>query len=129
MKEERSCGAVIFSRVGGDVKYLIIKQRGGPYGFPKGHMEGNETEYETAKREVREEVGIKVDKFIDGFRTMDEYFLPNKCDTKKTVVLFLAEYSGQKIVIQKKELYCARFYTYEEAMKILSFDGSNFSSR
>ena len=124
MKEEISCGAVLYTRVDGKIKYLIIKQRGGHYGFPKGHMEGNETELETARREVKEEVGITVSDFIEGFRTSDEYILPHKRGTKKRVILFLAEYSDQRIVIQKKELFGASLYSYDEAMKLLSFDGS-----
>ncbi len=124
MREEISCGAVLFTRVGSEIKYLIIKQRGGHYGFPKGHMEGDETECETAIREIREEVGITVTEFVEGFRTTDEYMLPHKRDVKKKVVLFLAEYSDQRIVIQKKELFGAALYTYDEAMKLLSFDGS-----
>ena len=123
MKEEISCGAVVFTRVGGEIKYVIIQQRGGHYGFPKGHMEGNETELETAVREVREEIGL-TPTFIDGFRTSDEYMLPNKRNKKKKVVLFLAEYSGQRIVIQKKELISVSLCLYSEAMELLSFDGS-----
>ena len=124
MREEISCGAVLYTRVEGEIKYLIIKQRGGHYGFPKGHMEGNETEYETARREVKEEVGITVTDFVEGFRTSDEYILPHKRCTKKRVILFLAEYTDQRIVIQKKELFGASLYSYDEAMKLLSFDGS-----
>ncbi len=124
MREEISCGAVVFTRDSGEIKYLIIKQRGGHYGFPKGHMEGDETEHETAKREVKEEVGITVTDFVEGFKTSDEYILPHKRGAKKKVILFLAEYSGQRIVIQKKELFGAALYPYDEAMKLLSFDGS-----
>ena len=123
MKEEISCGAVLYTRVDGKIKYLIIKQRGGHYGFPKGHMEGNETELETARREIREEVGIDPT-FIDGFREIDEYLIPRKKGVHKRVILFLAEYSGQRFVVQKKELHSAALLTYGEAMSRLTFDAA-----
>ena len=58
MTVEKSCGAVVFTREGGEVRYVIIQSLEGYYGFPKGHMEGSETEQETALREIREEVGL-----------------------------------------------------------------------
>lgn len=45
---------------------LVVRQRydkdeDGKFGFPKGHIDGNETSRITAKREVSEETGICVD--------------------------------------------------------------------
>ena len=60
---EKSCGALIGHKFNNNYKFLIIgsKYRGREYwGFPKGHMEKDETEIETAKREIKEEVGIDV---------------------------------------------------------------------
>lgn len=44
----------------------------GYYGFPKGHLEKNEIEEQTAIRETYEEVGINVE-IIQGFREKIEY--------------------------------------------------------
>lgn len=123
MNYEISCGAVVFSRVNGGVRYLIIESREGIFGFPKGHMEGKETEIETAKREIFEETGLKPD-FIDGFRAENEYPLPRKKGVIKKVVYFLAEFSEQKIVPQEKELNSARLLSFEEAMDILQFENA-----
>lgn len=57
MKFEKSCGAIVFTRQNGEIEYVIIQSLEGWYGFPKGHMEQNETEIETALREVREKQG------------------------------------------------------------------------
>ena len=43
MTYETSCGAVVFTRRGGEIFYVIIRSIEGYYGFPKGHMEGDET--------------------------------------------------------------------------------------
>ena len=67
MKFEKSCGAVVATKIDNKIKYLIIKSIEGIYGFPKGHMELDEVEEETALREILEETGIKV-KLINGFR-------------------------------------------------------------
>ena len=61
MADEKSCGAIVFTRENGIRKYVIIRGTGiyqGFNGFPKGHMEEGETESETALREVKEETGM-----------------------------------------------------------------------
>ena len=43
MKNEKSCGAVIFKRINNTIKYVIIESINGVYGFPKGHVINGET--------------------------------------------------------------------------------------
>ena len=50
MAFEKSCGAVVFTRVGGELRYVLAQSLRGHYGFPKGHVEPGETETETALR-------------------------------------------------------------------------------
>lgn len=121
MTWEKSCGAVVFTRERGEPRYLIIQMLGGHHGFPKGHMEPGETELETAKREIQEEVGL-VPRFLDGFRAEEAYLLPGKHNTGKRVVYFLAEFENQNVRIQKEELRGAQLLPYEAAVKRLEFD-------
>jgi len=123
MKYEKSCGGVVFSRASGDVRYLIIESREGIFGFPKGHVEGNETEKETATREIFEETGLSPD-FIEGFRVEQQYPLPRKKGVIKKVVYFLAEFEEQKIIPQEKEIKSARLLSYDEAITILQFQNA-----
>ena len=67
MKTEKSCGAVVFTVIDSSIKYVIVESKEGYFGFPKGHVEKNETEKETALREIREETGLNVD-IIDGLK-------------------------------------------------------------
>ena len=60
MITEKSCGAIVYTKESGNIKYVIIRSKEGIYGFPKGHIEENESETETALREVAEEVGLTV---------------------------------------------------------------------
>ena len=123
MTYEKSCGAVVFTREGDEIKYLVIKSLTGIYGFPKGHIEQGETEEETALREVLEETGISV-ALLSGFRVEEEYPLPQKEDTIKQVVYFLGEYCDQEPRYQASELSDAVLVDYETAMSLFQFDSS-----
>ena len=98
---EKSCGAVVFTRINNQIKYLLIRNLTGIYGFPKGHVEQGETEEETALREVFEEVGLAV-KLLPGFRSQDEHPIPQKENTIKQIVYFLANIAIKSLLIKKK---------------------------
>jgi len=117
-----SCGAVLFTRVGETIKYVLVQQKEGFYGFPKGHMEAGETQQETALREIYEEVGIKP-VLWDGFVTQDEHMIPHK-QVLKQIVYFLAEYCDQEICFDPNELMSAPLVTYEEAMNLFTYESS-----
>lgn len=120
---EKSCGAVVFTRMNNEIKYLLIRNLTGIYGFPKGHVEQGETEEQTALREVFEEVGLAI-KLISGFRSEDEHPIPQKENTMKQIVYFLGEYSNQEFTYQKEELTDALLTDYETAMTLFQFDSS-----
>ena len=91
---EKSCGFVLFN----SDEFLLIqhptKSNGdeGHWDFPKGHVEGNETELETAKRELIEETGIAEFRIFNGFRHRIEYnFSKDNRIVSKEVIFFLAE--------------------------------------
>ena len=117
MTQEKSCGAVVFTRINGEIRYVLAQAAGGHFGFPKGHVEAGETEAETALREIFEEVHLRPT-LLDGFRETSEYYIP-AVDVQKQVVFFLGEYSGQEIRPQPEELQSAPLVTYEEAMQLL----------
>lgn len=120
MTTEKSCGAIVFTRVNNEVRYLLVQNLVGIYGFPKGHVEANETEEQTARREILEEVGLQVS-FISDVRFQDKVFLTKK-NISKEIVYFLAEYSQQEFHYQKEELMTASLVDYETAISLLQFD-------
>ena len=83
MNYEKSCGAVIYTVVNGKRLYLVEIMQKGHTSFCKGHVEGTESEHQTAAREIREETGLEV-KFVEGFRQTIEYSPYRDCS--KTVV-------------------------------------------
>lgn len=119
---EKSCGTVTFTRVDGQIKYLLTKTDYGVYGFAKGHVEDGESERQTAVRETWEETSIKP-KIVNGFRKTIQYKLKNGND--KTVVFFLGYFENQ--TPRHNEGFEDMLYelvSYDEAMKLLTFDNT-----
>ena len=116
LKKEKSCGCIILK----DGKVLLIYEKIGQYwGFPKGHIENNETEIETAKREVKEEVGLDVE--IDKEKRYELNYITDK-GIDKTTVLYIAKPKSEKVVMQESEVEEVQWYDYETALNMLSFD-------
>ena len=112
---------MVYREISGVRTYLVIRGINGEYGFPKGHVEGNETEYKTAIRELKEETNIEVD-IIDGFRRQIEYPLPRRKDVIKRTVYFLGRYSSGELTYQKSELSDAEFMPLDAALRALTFE-------
>ena len=124
MITEKSCGAIVYTKENGSIQYVIIHSKEGIYGFPKGHMEENESEIETALREVTEEVGLTIG-LIPGFRTEDTHtYIRNGETRRKHIVYFLGEYSAQTPTAQETELNGVCLMNYETAMSSFQFDSS-----
>ena len=117
MYNEKSCGCIILH----EEKVLIIKQNNGDWGFPKGHMEENETEIETARREVKEETNIDVEIIGDKKYTMEYY---TDKDNLKQVVLFLAYPKNFDLEPQQSEIDIIKWVNIETAFNLLTFDNS-----
>ena len=123
MIKEKSCGAVVFTRENGVIQYVIVENTDGRCpGFPKGHVEGGETELQTARREIKEETSLEVS-FIEGFRREDSYPIKNG-RVEKTVVYFLAEYEGQKPVSQPGEIGSVSVLPLDKALELLEFENT-----
>ena len=123
MKYEKSCGAVISKVENGETKYLLVlnKKPGGTghWGFPKGHREGSENEFETAAREIMEETGLLV-VFQGGKRAVSTYS-PRQGVTKDAVY-FLATARDGDVKLQQSEIAQFKWCTYSEAMSLLTHD-------
>ena len=97
---------MVFSRDSGEIRYALVQQKGGVWGFPKGHMEAGETEKETALREIGEETGLSLERI----------------GVIKRVVYFCGEFSGPRPVPRPGEIWDARMANYEEALALLTFE-------
>lgn len=122
MNFEKSCGVVVYRRIGENLEFLSISNKNdGHWGFPKGHVEKNENEEETAIREVWEETGLQVN-LIDNFRISVEYLI--KPGTMKEVVLFLANVDNQIVHIQLDEISDYKWSSFQFAKQLLTYKSS-----
>lgn len=117
---EKSCGALIFYRNKQGVRVLLVKNHNGRYwSFPKGHIELNETEKQTAVREIKEETNLDV-QIIDGFREVSDY-----CpfgNIKKRVVFFLAQAFTDDVIDQPEEIDSHIWVDIQQARKNCTYE-------
>jgi 8-oxo-dGTP pyrophosphatase MutT (NUDIX family) len=129
MLKEFSAGAVVYKIICGEPAFLLVRsKRNSRWGFPKGHIEKNETETEAAKREIFEETGISEVKFEEGFRKEDVYIIEGAiAQTKgKTVekhsIFFLALALSDGNIYNNEEIDAMRWLSLSEAARLFSFD-------
>ncbi|MBQ8292511.1 MAG: NUDIX domain-containing protein [Bacilli bacterium] len=118
MIKEKSCGAVVYKKENGQIYILIEKMKKGHYSIPKGHVENNETEIETATREIKEETNLEVE--IDtNFKEVVSYSPYEGCI--KDVVFFVAEAKTFDLINQEVEVSNLLWLKPVEAIEILTF--------
>lgn len=119
MLREKSCGAIIYTATNGGPLFLIEKMQKGHFSLCKGHVEGRETEHETARREIREETALNV-AFADGFRKTIEYSPYEGC--LKEVVFFLAQALSTDTAAQESEVAAIFWLPFDRAVETLTFE-------
>lgn len=122
MAIEVTAGAVVYRKNNGVIEYLLLQSqnKGNFWGFPKGHVEGNESLLETAKREIKEETQLILP--IDtSFKVYTEYDLPN--GNRKEMTLFTAELDqSEDIQLQAEEIKNSGWFKYDDAREQLTYD-------
>lgn len=128
MPSEKSCGAVIFTG-NEDRKYLLLHYEGGHWDFVKGHVEKNETEEQTVRRETEEETGLSDVKFIDGYRQVISYYYKRAGKTVyKEVVFYLLESKTDSVRLSREHVGYD-WLTYERAIERLTFKNAKETLR
>ena len=116
-EREKCCGCIIIKKN----KVLLIKQNEGHWGFPKGHVEENETEIETATREVKEETNLNVE--VNSNKRYTTEYVTNAGKIKQ-VVFFIAKCICGEIKAQECEVSEIRWVRFEEAIKLITYDNT-----
>lgn len=120
MPAEKSCGAVIFKQ-NGNRKYLLLHYEGGHWDFVKGHVEQNETETDTVRRETEEETGLTDLTFSDGYRQPIGYYYKRAGKTVyKEVIFYLVEAKTDAVRLSREHVGFD-WLTFERAMERLTF--------
>ena len=115
MEKEKSCGTMCFNQN----KILMVKHNKGHWAFPKGHVEENETEQETALRETKEETGIDAE-IICTERFVTSY--SPKENVLKDVIYFIAKPKTTSLNRQPEEIADLEWVDIEEANDRITFE-------
>ena len=119
MKQEKSCGAVVYRLQYEQLYFLIEHMKLGHISIPKGHVEGNETEEETAIREIREETNLDVR--LDTVFRHDVNYSPYE-GVQKHVVFFAAEALTLDLKNQECEVSSLEWLPFEQAYNAVTYE-------
>ena len=102
----------------------ISSREGGHWDFPKGHIDGDETEIQTALRELEEETGIAHVNVIDGFRDTITYtFSGGQEQIGKEVVFFIATTKESKVTLSHEHIDYS-WLDFDSAFSRLTYDNA-----
>ena len=116
------------------LQYLLLFGDKIGWGFPKGHIDGDDTPKETAIREIEEETGIIIKDFIPNFEAYTHYQmkqdfsktppkdLPKDKWFSKTVIFYLAEVEENVKVKISHEHEKYVWATYDAAQEKLIYN-------
>ncbi|MHA1396644.1 MAG: bis(5'-nucleosyl)-tetraphosphatase [Candidatus Heimdallarchaeaceae archaeon] len=125
METEHSAGIVIYN----SGKYLLLnygrsRVTNNRWGLTKGRIEENETVTEAALREAYEETGIKDISILDEFEHKITYYFSRRNTRVKKTVIYLVGICDTREVKISKEHVGYYWATFEEAMKMLTFENT-----
>jgi 8-oxo-dGTP pyrophosphatase MutT (NUDIX family) len=123
---EVSAGGIVFRRVPGEgAKYLLIRDSYHNWGFPKGHLEGNESPAEAALRETAEETGLGRLVLQGPIRVIDWHFRFRGRHIHKYCHFFLFESpEGEPCPQVDEGITACQWRPLGEALEILSYDNA-----
>ncbi len=122
-KVRETCyGIIPFRRHQDKWQILLVQLLAGHWSFPKGHPEKDETPKYCANRELSEETGLYVLRYLSENPLTEHYaFERNGRLVAKTVTYYLAEVAGQ-LAMQPSELKGIDWFSLEAASIKLTFD-------
>lgn len=121
MTYEASYGIIPLENKANIWHVLLIQHGAGHWGFPKGHPEDGEEPRQTAARELQEETGLTVFRFLTALPLIEKYqFFVRHQRIEKTVTYFLAEVVGD-VVLQVEEVQAFKWVPLAEAATFVTF--------
>ncbi len=123
--KDKSYGIIpVFKKDNNNYLFCVILHKAGHWAFPKGHLIGNETPLDTAKRELYEETGIDKCSISENISFEERYdFEEDNQIIEKTVIYFLGFVGKPEINTPEKfksEILDTKWLTYNEALKLLT---------
>ena len=122
--EERSFGIIPVYKDKDSYRVLLVRsQKYGHWGWPKGRGEPGEDPVAAAKREFREETGIKKFLLVHDLELVEKWtFKRQGQPITKTAWYFLGLVNKQPVTPQAGEISDYKWVTFAAAEKLLDFD-------
>ena len=116
---ERAAGGLVLREAQTGLQALLIHDRYGHVGFPKGHLEFGETWEDAAVREIFEETGIK-SRILSPLGDVEYPIIKNGLTIRKQVRLFLLEAIEEQDepVPQVNEVNSAEYLAWGDALRL-----------
>lgn len=121
--KESSFGIIPLHHSRSGWKVLLVQHGvGGHWAFPKGHAEAGETPQETACRELQEETGLSVIRFISEIPLIEEYSFRRQGKLiNKHVTYFVAEVTTASLLLQEEEISDSQWVPVEAVGDYVTF--------
>jgi 8-oxo-dGTP pyrophosphatase MutT (NUDIX family) len=129
-RRETSAGGVVFRCTHDGPLFLLILDRHGNWGFPKGHLERGEQPADAARREVTEEVGLTRLELAAELGAIEWWFQAQGTRVHKRCHFFLFHAAEERVTPQEDEgiVECrwsgpdqaARTLTHRNAREVLA---------
>jgi len=125
-EREVSAGGIVFRRdESGVVRFLLIRDSYDNWGFPKGHLEEDESPADAARRETSEETGLADLRLHGPIRLIDWHFRFRGRFIHKFCHFFLFESpDGQPVPQEDEGITACRWCTLDEALRSLSYENA-----
>lgn len=121
-KHDQSFGIIPLKKQNDEWHVLLVQLHAGHWGFPKGHGNKDESPVVAAQRELFEETGLTVVRFLSDKTQEESYFFKHNGQLiHKTVLYYVAEVEG-KVIMQDLELKDLKWVPLKEANQHMSFE-------
>lgn len=127
MENVRSAGLILFATTQIDTSFLLLRHRDGHWGFPKGHMQSGEDEFDCAMRELKEETGLvreQIESLVGFERVIDySYDKDGKRIHEETTYLLANSLNGPVSVTLLSQEHDLHLWTdVRKALELLQFE-------
>jgi 8-oxo-dGTP pyrophosphatase MutT (NUDIX family) len=124
-REEVSAGGIVFRRTPAGVRFLLIRDSYSNWGFPKGHLEADESPDAAAVREVHEETGLARLALRSPIEVIDWSFRFRGRLVHKVCHFYLIEAEhGQARPLRREGITACKWLAFDDALALLSYENA-----